>query len=304
MQIVWLGQGGLLLVSKKYKILVDPYMSNSLKKIDRTFKRRIKVKGKFFKVKPDIILLTNSHPDHTDIKTLTAFLGGRSGRSTTVISCENAFRLIADAPKLKRANHIMFGEGDEWSFNNLHIKAVKARTDDRTAFGVIITDETDGKIYYIASNTLYNEEIFASLPEGIFAAFIPISGMYGCMNAQDAKRFATRLGAEYVIPINYGMFDTLDPGEFKCAGRVLPKPYKAIEYNLLPVQSLFAPNVFDKDFNEKSEIKRIKEQKKLEKEAKKKEALAKKEAKKPKPVDAQKAVDESEPEKAEIITEE
>ena len=35
MKIIWLGQSGLLFVSGNKKIVVDPYLSDSLKKIDK-----------------------------------------------------------------------------------------------------------------------------------------------------------------------------------------------------------------------------------------------------------------------------
>ena len=252
LQIVWLGQGGLMLVSQKHKLLIDPYLTNTLKKLDKRMKRRVGIKKKYFKLKPDIILLTNSHPANTDEKTLVKFIKKRRKKKErlTVLSCESSFGSIFSNKEYKRANHIMFGEGDEWTIENMHIKAVKARTNDRSAFGVLVTDLADGKKYYIAANTLYNEEIISSLPSDIFAAFIPISGTYGCMNRLDAQRFATRLEATYVVPINYGMFDKVDPEEFVCVGRVIPKPFKVISFNITPV-STTTQNVFDRKFNEK-----------------------------------------------------
>ena len=252
MQIVWLGQGGLMLVSQRHKLLVDPYLTNTLKKLDNRMKRRVGIKKKYFKLKPDIILLTNSHPAHTDEKTLVKFIKKRRKKKDrlSVLSCESSFGSMFSKKEYKRANHIMFGEGDEWTIENMHIKAVKARTNDRSAFGVLVTDLNDGKKYYIASNTLYNEEIISSLPNDIFAAFLPISGTYGCMNRLDAQRFAARLEAKFVVPISYGMFDKINPSEFVCEGRIIPKPFKVIsfntEYTKAPTQ-----NVFDRKFNEK-----------------------------------------------------
>ncbi len=64
MKHIWLGQGGLLLISGKLRIVIDPYLSNSMRSVDRTMKRKVKIKRKFLKVKPDMLILTNSHPDH------------------------------------------------------------------------------------------------------------------------------------------------------------------------------------------------------------------------------------------------
>ena len=252
MQIVWLGQGGLMFVSQRHKLLVDPYMTNSLRKQDKKMKRRVGIKKKFFRLKPDVILLTNSHPDHTDEKTLARFISkSRSKKNPlTVISCERSFNALVQAKDCKKGNHVMFGEGDEWTFETIHIMAVRARTNDRSAFGVIITDLTDGLKYYIASNTLYNETIIDSLPHDIFAAFVPISGSYGCMNRQDAQRFAARLGATYVVPINYGMFDRINPESFECQGKIVPKPFKVISFNISPVHTT-RQKTLDRKFNEK-----------------------------------------------------
>ena len=253
MQIVWLGQGGLMFVSQRHKLLVDPYMTNSLKKLDKKMKRRVGIKKKYFKLKPDVILLTNSHPDHTDEKTLARFISKNRSKKNplTVISCERSFNTLVQTKDCRKGNHVMFGEGDEWTFESIHIMAVKARTNDRSAFGVVITDLTDGRKYYIASNTLYNETIIDSLPHDIYAAFIPISGNYGCMNIQDAQRFAARLDATYVVPINYGMFDRINPDAFECQGKVVPKPFKVISFSISPVGSV-KQRVFDRNFNEKS----------------------------------------------------
>ena len=256
MQIVWLGQGGLMLVSQRHKLLIDPYMTNELKKIDKKFRRRIGIKKKYFKLKPDLILLTNSNPDHTDEKTLAKFIKKHKSKKNRlpILCCERTYNALHHNKEYKKANHIMFGTGDEWTFENMHILAVRASTADRSAFGVIITDLLDGKKYYIASNTLYNEEIISSLPSDIYVAFIPISGTYGCMNRVDAQRFAARIDSTYVVPINYGMFDNVNPQEFICQGRVIPKPFKAIFFdpnNARPPKK----RVLDRRFNEKKQQK-------------------------------------------------
>ncbi|MBO5287293.1 MAG: MBL fold metallo-hydrolase [Clostridia bacterium] len=260
MEIMWLGQGGLLFASGKKKILVDPYLSDSLRKIDRSLKRRFRVNKKLYRVVPDIIVLTNSHPDHTDVKTVSKYLSKKTKTKITVLSCENSFRELVEIKECAKANHIMFSEGDEWTLENLHLKAVKARTDDRSAFGLVITDSTDGKVYYIASNTLYNKAVLEDAPKEPYCAFVPISGAFGCMNMADALRFAEQVNAEFVIPINYGMFDTINASkEFVAPGKIIPRPYKPVEFNLLNVQSLFTPKVFDSKFNEKVKKKKGKE---------------------------------------------
>lgn len=257
MQIIWLGQGGFLFVSDRKKILIDPYLSDSMRLIDKAFKRRSKINKKLLRIKPDIIILTNSHPDHTDQKTLSKLLKKKAKKKITVLACENAFASCFKSRDFARADPTVFGEGDEWTLDCLRIKAVKARTSDPSAFGVLITDTHDGKCYYVASSTLYNESIISSLPKDIFASFIPISGTHGNMNMADAIRFADKIDSEFNVPINYGMFDSIDPTEFKVKGKVFPRANKVIEFNILPIQSLFSPKVLDSKFNEKKKVEKI-----------------------------------------------
>ena len=70
MKITWLGQAGLLFEVADKKILVDPYLSNSVAKIQPQNYRRVQVDEDFLRIKPDIILLTHNHMDHTDTETL------------------------------------------------------------------------------------------------------------------------------------------------------------------------------------------------------------------------------------------
>ena len=74
MKITWLGQAGLLIETKGKIILVDPYLSDGVAKIQPHNHRRVPVDERFFKVKPDVIVLTHNRADHTDKETLCRFL--------------------------------------------------------------------------------------------------------------------------------------------------------------------------------------------------------------------------------------
>ena len=156
MKVLWLGQGGLLFVSGKRKVMVDPYLTNSLSLIDYTLDRQMKVNKKIFSVRPDVIVLTNCHPDHADIETISKFAKKQKNK-LTILSCESVFCTIADYDHCALANNIMFQAGSEWTIEGFNIQAVEARTDDTSAIGVIITDTQDGKKYYVAGDTLYNK---------------------------------------------------------------------------------------------------------------------------------------------------
>lgn len=229
MKIVWLGQGGLLIVSGKKRILVDPYLSNSCKKRDKNMARRVRVKRSFLRSRPDMIILTNSHPDHTDITTLSKLLY-RSRKHITVLACENSYRVLESAGIKQRFTRVMFGEGDEWTFENILIRGLRAKTDDKTAFGFVLDDSRSEKRLYYSGNTLYSRYVIEQIPTNIDVAFIPISGEYGCMNIYDAARFAIETKARSVVPISFGMFDNVNPKKLVCSSVVIPKHYKPIPF--------------------------------------------------------------------------
>ena len=227
MKHIWLGQGGLLLISGKLRIVVDPYLSNSMRAIDRTMKRRVKIKKKFLRVKPDMIILTNSHPDHADMATIKKYLY-KTRKRTVVLASEKAYHKIYSERIAGRYTNVMFEEGDEWTLGHLLIKGVRCKTDDKTAFGVIIEDSYTGKKVYIAGNTLYNKYLIQDLPNDIDVAYVPISGQYSTMNIADAQRFAKELNAKVVVPFHFGMFDNVNPKGFDCENKMLPRPYEVI----------------------------------------------------------------------------
>ncbi len=263
MKVMWIGHGGLLFVSGKTKVVIDPYLSNSLRDTDTSFKRKMGIKKKLLKIKPNAIILTSSHPDRCDPKTVTAYVRKRkflffpikAKQKVDVLCSQTVFNSHSKSWMKMNANPVMFGADLEWSVGNLIIKGVSAKTDDTSAFGLIITDITDGKKYYIASNTLYSDKLFNKLPDDLFAAFIPVGGMFGSMNIVDATRFARRLNAQFSIPVLFGMFDKKqNADDFVVPGRIIPKIYKIIQFTMFPVNSIFSSGL-DMFFNEKNKKK-------------------------------------------------
>ena len=78
MKITWLGQAGLLFETCDKKIIIDPYLSDSVAKVQPQNYRRIPVDERFLQIKPDIIVLTHNHMDHTDKETLCHYLSENS----------------------------------------------------------------------------------------------------------------------------------------------------------------------------------------------------------------------------------
>ena len=84
MKITWLGQAGLLFDNGKTKIMIDPYLSNSVEKYEPKNYRRVPVKEVFLSVTPDVMIFTHDHLDHYDPETAPVFLRREEKRMTVL----------------------------------------------------------------------------------------------------------------------------------------------------------------------------------------------------------------------------
>ena len=91
MKVMWIGHGGLLFVSGKTKIIIDPYLSNSLSAIDASLSRKLRIKHKLLRIKPNALILTSSLPEHTDWKTIKKYLKKRRKNKIAVLSCRTTY---------------------------------------------------------------------------------------------------------------------------------------------------------------------------------------------------------------------
>lgn len=224
MKVTWLGQAGLLFETNKKTIIVDPYLSDSVKKIEPQNYRRVAADERFLQIKPDIILLTHNHLDHTDPETLSHYLSHDS--TVTVLASGNAWQNVRKAFGGVKNNYIQFNCGTEWTEGELYFKAVYAEHSDDRAIGVVMYAE--GKTYYITGDTLYNAKIFKELPEKIDYVFLPINGRGNNMNMSDAKRFCEKIGAP-AIPLHCGLFDEIDMNVWQYENKKVPEFYKEIQ---------------------------------------------------------------------------
>ncbi len=222
MKITWLGQAGLLLETGETTVIIDPYLSDSVVKVNPDNWRRVPVDERFFDIKPDVMVFTHNHLDHYDPETVPHFIGEHS--AMTVLAPSTVW---SEVRKLGgRNNFVLFDRHTLWTHKDISFYAVKAQHSDVSAIGVII--RCQGKTYYVSGDTLYNTEIFADLPGDIDVAFLPVNGVGNNMNMTDAAAFAKRIGAKTVVPLHVGMFDELDPSDLPLENKVIPRIYREI----------------------------------------------------------------------------
>ena len=150
MKIIWLGQAGLLFIKDGFKIMIDPYLSDSVEKINPASFRRQAVDESLFEIKPDVMIFTHNHLDHYDPETVFRFISADT--NIVVLSPASVWQEVRKIGG--NNNYIQFNRHTVWTENGIKFTAVKAEHSDITPIGVIIDD--GDKKYYVTGDTLYN----------------------------------------------------------------------------------------------------------------------------------------------------
>lgn len=223
MTVFWLGQAGLLFEFNGVRVMVDPYLSNSVEKVEPKNYRRLPIDESYFDIKPDILILTHNHLDHTDPETLERLFSKHGG--ICILASYNAWQT---ARKFGGDNnYIMFNRGTVWTEKGIKFEAVYAEHSDDKAVGVIIS--YGGRNYYITGDTLYNKRVINDINIPVDVVFLPINGVGNNMNMTDAAHFAEEIKAKTAVPIHFGMFDSLNADDFNLKNRVIPEIYKEVK---------------------------------------------------------------------------
>lgn len=226
MKITWLGQAGLLFDNGNTKVMIDPYLSDSVEKINPANWRRVPVKKEIFDIEPDVLIFTHDHLDHYDPETAEVFL--QPGRKPKTVLCPwsvwQKVRTFGGSH-----NYVLFDRHSQWTEFGFRFSAVTAAHSDLYAIGVVLEDLSENKTYYVTGDTVYNTKIFADLPEHIDVVFLPVNGVGNNMNAADAMRLFRRCGAKSVVAYHVGMFDELTSGILETEDKITLKIYEEKE---------------------------------------------------------------------------
>ena len=225
MKITFLGQAGLLFENNNSKIMIDPYFSDSVALAEPEKWRRQPIDERFLETELTALVITHCHADHFDRETLRHFLHRDSALCVlSPVSVWKEVRAFAG-----NNNYLLFNAGTSVSAGSIRLYAVRAEHSDPAAIGVIVEDCEEGRFYYVTGDTLYSEKVFSSLPKFSFkAVFLPVNGQGNNLNFQDAARFFYRTGAEFAVPVHFGMFDSIDPSSWEVKEKIIPKLYEEI----------------------------------------------------------------------------
>lgn len=243
----WLGQSGFLLQWNGKRVLIDPYLSDSLtKKYITTGKPHTRMSE--LVVRPEllknisIVSSSHNHTDHLDAETLIPVLRNNPGIQFIIpeanidfvaerVKCETGFPLgLNDTQSLTI---------DGFTFYGIPAKHNEIERDENgncRYMGYVI--EFGNCSIYHSGDTLWFDGMVDMLkPFSVDVALLPINGndparkVAGNLNCREAAELAKAIGAKCVIPCHYDMFtfNTADVNDFITESQKINQPYKVLK---------------------------------------------------------------------------
>lgn len=202
-EIRWLGQAGFEITSPKgVRIVIDPYLGNSCMELVG-FQRMMPAPIKIDDFSADALLISHEHPDHLDIDLMRAIENGKEIPVYGNLSCRNA---LIDA-KIDEDILNVISIGDVFSVGDVEIRVLPCDhgTQCVDPFGFLL--KTGGMSIYFAGDTAYSPSMLQSAIDARpDIALLPINGMYGNLNSEEAFKLAADMGCKIMIPCHFWMF--------------------------------------------------------------------------------------------------
>lgn len=239
----WLGQSGYLLVWKGKKVLIDPYLSDSLtKKYASTNKPHIRmselVVDPQLLTKVSIISSSHNHTDHLDGETLIPLIKNNPNAVFLIPEANRAF--VSERIQMPKDFPIGLNDGewvtlDEFQFYGVPAKHNEIERDEqgRCRFMGYVIRFGPWHIYHSGDTLWYDEMVPLLKPFHVDLALLPINGddpargVAGNLNSKEAAALGKAIGAKRVIPCHYDMFtfNTADPKDFAAEAEKIGQPY-------------------------------------------------------------------------------
>ncbi len=241
--IWWLGQSGFLVKYQGHKLLLDPYLSDSLtKKYASTDKPHIRLTervldpGRLTGI--SVVTSSHNHTDHLDAETLVPLKESNPDIRLVLPEANIAFateRLKNDPPDMAGLDHGKSVEVGVFRLTGVAAAHNRLETDGhgRCKFLGFVVDFGEWTLYH-SGDTLWHPGLVETL---IFhkphLVLLPINGnkperrVAGNLNGVEAAALAKATGARSVIPCHYDMFafNTEATEVFESTCRALSQPH-------------------------------------------------------------------------------
>jgi L-ascorbate metabolism protein UlaG (beta-lactamase superfamily) len=239
----WLVQSGYLLQWNGKRILIDPYLSDSLTKkystTDKPHKRisELVIKPELLK-NISVVTSSHNHTDHLDAETLIPVL--QNNPSIKFIIPEANRNFVCERVKCANDFPVGLNDGNSVSIEGFTFHGIPAKHNeiDRDEKGNCkymgyVIEFGEYKIYHSGDTLWFDEMIDLLKPFNVDVALLPINGnkperkVAGNLNCKEAAELGKAINAKCVIPCHYDMFEfnTADVNEFVKEAKKINQPY-------------------------------------------------------------------------------
>ena len=247
LNIWWLGQSGFLLMWNNRRILLDPYLSDSLtRKYAQTDKPHVRITERVIAPERlpvmDIVTSSHNHTDHLDAETLKPILA-HSPEADFIIPEANR-KFVADRIGCALDFRIGLSDGESMVSKGVKIHAVLAAHNDierdekgRSLYLGYVVTCGPWNIYHSGDTLLYPGMVETLKSLNVHIAFLPINGhdpargVAGNLNGEEAARLGKDIGAELVIPHHFDLFEfnTASPDLFESRCQELDQKFYTMQ---------------------------------------------------------------------------
>ena len=248
LRLSWLGQSGFLVRCGAHRLLLDPYLSDSLTtKYAATDKPHVRMTARVIAPERltgiDVVTSSHNHTDHLDAETLRPLRDTNPGVALVIPEANREF--VAQRLGIAATESIGLDDGASAAVGGVEFHGIAAahnelERDDtgRHRFLGFVIRAGRWTLYHSGDTLLYPdlvEKLRAFSPVDV--ALLPINGnkperrVAGNLDGAEAAQLAHAIGARCVIPCHYEMFEfnTADPCElFIPECQRLGQPYRIL----------------------------------------------------------------------------
>lgn len=242
----WLGQSGFLLQWKGKRVLIDPYLSDSLtKKYAATDKPHVRMSERVIdpELLKNISIVTSSHnhTDHLDAETLIPVLKSNPGIQFIIPEVNRDF--VSERVQCEKEFPIGLNAGqsvtiDEFTLHGIPAKhnEIERDADGNCKYMGYVIEFGNHKIYHSGDTLWFDEIVYLLKPFSVDVAILPINGndparkVAGNLDCREAAELGKAIHAGCVIPCHYDMFEfnTADVSDFERKAVKINQRYKIL----------------------------------------------------------------------------
>lgn len=219
----WLGQSGFLVKGRSGRVLLDPYLSDTLtRKYAETDNPHVRMTRLAISPRElrhiSVVTSSHNHTDHLDAETLAAIFSGNPSAGFLIPEANRAF--VAERLHCHRNWPLGLADGQCIMINGIKFHGIPAAHNeiDRNELGQCrylgYVVELDGVTIYHSGDTLRYQGMAELLrPFEIDVALLPINGhrperrVAGNLFGDEAAQLARECAARLVVPCHYDTFE-------------------------------------------------------------------------------------------------